>query len=727
MDSQADAIVRGVHNNPFGYLGPHEACDGGYVIRTFQPGARFVELVDIERGNVIAASNRHDDGSELFEIAFATRPPLPYALRVARPTGTTDIVDPYQFGPWLGDTDLYLLREGTHQGVYERLGAHPVAMSGVDGVVFAVWAPNAARVSVVGDFNGWDGRRHPMRFHPNAGVWELFVPGLAEGERYKYAIAANGGPLPLKADPVAFAAEKPPATASIVSRTDHHRWADERWMERRRDHDPYSRPMAIYEVHLGSWRRRPEEGNRYLTYRELADTLVPYVKAMGFTHIELMPIAEYPFDGSWGYQPTALYAPTSRFGTPTDFQSFIDACHQAEIGVLLDWVPGHFPNDRHGLAEFDGTHLYEHADPRQGIHRDWNTLIYNFGRAEVAEFLLNSALFWIGRHHLDGLRVDAVASMLYLDYSRKSGEWIANRHGGNENLEAIAFLQNLNKTCYGLFPGMVTIAEESTAWPRVSRPTFEGGLGFGFKWNMGWMHDTLAYMSEDPINRPFHHDRLTFSLLYAFTENFVLPLSHDEVVHGKRSILGRMPGDRWQRFANLRAYYGFMYGHPGKKLLFMGNEFAQEREWNHDRSLDWHLLGDKLHQGVMALVRNLNALYCRYPALHELDHDPAGFAWIDAADRNASVISFQRRGRKPGDHVVVIVNFTPVPREGYRVGMPGNRPYTEVFNSDAPRYGGSGVANPGRLDPEPMAWHGHAQSVALTLPPLGAIFLAPAS
>jgi 1,4-alpha-glucan branching enzyme len=727
MDSQAEAILRGAHGDPFAYLGPHELRDGGFVVRTLQPGARRVELVDRARAIVIAACDRDHGDSEIFEIPVAARPPLPYTLHVVRSTGTADLVDPYQFGPWLGEIDLYLLQEGTHQRVFERLGAHPVAMHGVEGVVFAVWAPNAQRVSVVGDFNAWDGRRHPMRLHPGAGIWELFIPGLAEGERYKYDILARDGwNPPLKADPVAFAAERPPATASIVHRANHHRWSDDRWMERRSGRDPYSHPMAIYEVHLGSWRRRPEEGNRYLTYAELAATLVPYVKDLGFTHIELMPVAEYPFDGSWGYQPTALYAPTSRFGSPAEFQSLIEACHQADIGVILDWVPGHFPNDPHGLAEFDGTHLYEHADPRQGLHRDWNTLIYNYGRAEVAEFLLNSALCWLGRHHLDGLRVDAVASMLYLDYSRKPGEWIPNRDGGNENHEAVGFLQLLNKTCYGLFPGIVTVAEESTAWPRVSRPTFDGGLGFGFKWNMGWMHDTLAYMSQDPVHRPHHHDRLTFGLLYAFTENFILPLSHDEVVHGKRSILGRMPGDRWQRFANLRAYYGFMYGHPGKKLLFMGDEFAQENEWNHDRSLDWNLLGDPLHQGVMTLVRELNALYCRLAALHELDHDPSGFAWIDASDRGASVLSFCRRGRAPTEHLVVIVNFTPVPREGYRIGMPENEPYAEIFNSDDQRYGGSGLANPGLLAPEAVPWHGRTQSLALTLPPLAAIYLAPA-
>jgi 1,4-alpha-glucan branching enzyme len=579
---------------------------------------------------------------------------------------------------------------------------------------------------VVGDFNIWDGRRHPMRLHPGAGIWELFIPGLAEGERYKYEIKPRDGTVPLlKADPYAFAAERPPNTASIICHTDHHQWQDQAWIEARQRRDLYPRPMNIYEVHLGSWRRRPEEGDRWLSYRELAETLVPYAKDMGFTHIELLPITEFPFDGSWGYQPTSLFAPTSRFGTPTDFQFFVDACHRAGLGVILDWVPGHFPNDPHGLAEFDGSKLFEHADPRQGLHKDWNTLIYNYGRAEVAEFLLSSALFWFDRYHIDGLRVDAVASMLYLDYSRKPGEWVPNRFGGNENLDAVAFLKRLNETSYGRFGGIITVAEESTAWPMVSRPTFEGGLGFGFKWNMGWMHDTLSYMQEDPINRAYHHEKLTFGLLYAFTENFILPLSHDEVVHGKRSILGRMPGDRWQRFANLRAYYGFMYGHPGKKLLFMGDEFGQEREWNHDQSLDWHLLGDELHQGVLNLVRDLNTLIQKSTALHELDHEHAGFQWIDASDRSSSIVSFQRSGRAPGDHVVVIVNFTPVVRTDYRIGMPSEGPYREIFNSDDRRYGGSGVGNKGTLVPQALSWHGRAHSVPLTLPPLSAIYLAP--
>ena len=727
LDREADAIVRGDHTDPFGYLGPH-ATESGFVVRAFLPDATRLDLVDHATGNTVSAAAPLPDGAGLFIVPLPAAVPRPYRLRVAWRDSTTEFLDPYQFGPWLGETDLYLLREGTHMEAYRRFGAHLVSLDGVEGVVFCVWAPNAKRVSVVGDFNFWDGRRHVMRLHPSAGVWELFVPGIDEGVRYKYEIKAQDGAiLPLKADPLAQTAERPPATASLVARIDHHRWNDEAWMAGRAARNLYALPMAVYEAHLGSWRRRPEENSRALTYRELAETLVPYVREMGFTHLELLPITEHPFDGSWGYQPTGLYAPTSRYGTPTDFQAFVDACHRAEIGVLLDWVPGHFPNDPHGLAEFDGTHLYEHADPRQGLHRDWTTLIYNYGRTEVVEFLLNSALHWLDHYHVDGLRVDAVASMLYLDYSRQPGEWVPNRFGGNENLEAVAFLKRLNESCFGRFSGITTVAEESTAWPLVSRPTYDGGLGFGFKWNMGWMHDTLDYMALDPVHRSHHHERLTFGLLYAFDENFILPLSHDEVVHGKRSILGRMPGDRWQRFANLRAYYGFMYGHPGKKLLFMGNEFGQENEWNHDQSLDWHLLADALHQGASTLVRDLNLLYRRLPAMHELDHERGGFEWIDASDRAASVLSFQRSSRTPGDHVVVIVNFTPVVRYNYRVGVPSGGPYREILNTDDHRYGGSGVGNPGSLTPEALPWHGRPQSLALTLPPLATIFLAPAA
>ena len=727
LDREADAIIRGDHTDPFAYLGPH-LTRSGFVVRAFLPDAIGLELLDPTTSQALASTRPVAGSGGFFVVPLAAPPPHRYRFRVAWRDSSAEFIDPYQFGPWLGEMDLYLLREGTHFEAYRRFGAHCVTVDEVAGVVFCVWAPNAKRVSVVGDFNFWDGRRHVMRLHPGAGIWELFVPGLNEGARYKYEIKDHvGAILPLKADPVAYAAERPPATASVVAKTDQHRWEDGAWMAERAGRNPYSRPITIYEVHLGSWSRRPEEGNRVLTYRELSEILVSYVKEMGFTHLELLPITEHPFDGSWGYQPTGLYAPTSRYGSPTDFQFFVDACHRAEIGLLLDWVPGHFPNDAHGLADFDGTHLYEHADPRQGLHRDWNTLIYNYSRTEVIEFLLNSALHWLDRYHIDGLRVDAVASMLYLDYSRRPGEWVPNRFGGNENLDAVAFLKQFNEICFGRFAGITTIAEESTAWPLVSRPTYNGGLGFGFKWNMGWMHDTLEYMMLDPIHRSHHHEKLTFGLLYAFNENFVLPLSHDEVVHGKRSILGRMPGDRWQRFANLRAYYTFMYGHPGKKLLFMGNEFAQENEWNHDQSLDWHLLADPLHQGASALVRDLNRLYRQLPALHELDHEHDGFQWIDASDRAASVLSFQRNSRAAGRHIVVVVNFTPVVRQGYRIGVPSGTPYREIFNSDDLRYGGSGVQNASVLTPDALPWHGRNQSLALTLPPLAAIFLAPAA
>jgi 1,4-alpha-glucan branching enzyme len=563
-----------------------------------------------------------------------------------------------------------------------------------------------------------------MRRHPGAGLWEIFIPGLSPGERYKYEIKGESGAvLPLKADPYAFAAERPPQTASVVCDLGNPAWQDGAWMAERRRRNERSAPISIYEVHLGSWRRKVEEGNRYLTYRELAEQLVPHATDMGFTHIELLPISEYPFDGSWGYQPTGLFAPTSRFGTPEDFRAFVEAVHGAGLGLYLDWVPGHFPTDPHGLGNFDGTHLYEHADPRQGMHKDWNTLIYNYGRREVANFLLGNALFWLGRYHVDGLRVDAVASMLYLDYSRSEGEWVPNRFGGRENLEAIAFLRRLNAVAYERHPGIATIAEESTAWPMVSRPTHLGGLGFGYKWNMGWMHDTLDYMSRDPVYRSHHHNRLTFGLLYAFTENFVLPLSHDEVVHGKASLLGKMPGDRWQRFANLRVYYTFMVGHPGKKLLFMGAEFAQEREWNHDASLDWHLLDDPAHAGIRRLVRDLNTLYRGVPALHARDCEAEGFEWIDADDGENSVLSFLRRGG-PGDpSAVVVCNFTPVPRRGYRVGVPAGGFYREALNSDAAAYGGSNIGNGGGIAAEAVPWHGRPFSLALTLPPLGGLIL----
>ncbi|WP_347264126.1 1,4-alpha-glucan branching protein GlgB, partial [Nitrobacter sp.] len=626
-----------------------------------------------------------------------------------------ELEDPYRFPPILNDFDLYLLVEGTHQRLYDKLGAHPMAMEGVDGTGFVVLAPNARAVAVVGDFNFWDRRRHPMRVRGN-GYWELFIPGARAGDRYKFAITAHDGSLlPLKSDPMAFAAEVRPNTASII--------LDQARLPRPAPLgvpiNAYDAPISIYEVHLGSWRR--SDGNRWLSYRELAETLPRYARSLGFTHIELMPVNEHPFDGSWGYQPTGLYAPTSRFGTPDDFTHLVDACHREGLGLLLDWVPGHFPDDPHGLGRFDGTSLYEHANPLQGRHLDWDTLIYNYGRTEVVNFLVANALFWLDRYGVDGLRVDAVASMLYLDYSRPEGGWIPNKHGGRENLEAIEFLRRFNREVFGRFPNATTVAEESTAWPQVSRSIEFGGLGFGYKWNMGWMHDTLSYFRKDPIHRKHHHDQILFGLHYAFSENFILPLSHDEVVHGKRSILGRMPGDDWQRFANLRAYYAFMFGHPGKKLLFMGAEFGQEREWNHDHALDWHLLDQARHQGVQAVVRDLNKLYREVPALHELDCDPAGFEWIVANDADHSVFAWMRKGASGRARCLVIANLTPTIHRDYRVRVPFTGPWREALNTDSAHYGGSNVGNEGAVETSGEI----IPELALTLPPLGVIFLVP--
>ncbi len=722
--NDALAIVNGDHDDPFRYLGPQRSGDD-YVIRAFLPEAETAQVVEPQTKRVLAELERvHEAGLFIGRLKSGKRPD--YRLSVDWHGHRVEIDDPYRFPPWLGELDILLLAEGKHLDAYQKLGAHPTVMEGVDGVAFAVWAPNARRVSVVGDFNNWDGRRHPMRLQHGCGVWEIFIPGLGQGERYKYEIKGQDGVvLPLKADPVAFYAERPPMTSSIIYADGSVTWNDTAWMDRRGKACDRSAPVAIYEVHLGSWRRKPEDGNRYLTYRELAEELVPYVCGLGFTHLELMPISEYPFDGSWGYQPTSLFAPTSRFGTPADFRALVDACHRAGLGVILDWVPGHFPNDAHGLAKFDGTHLYEHADPRKGLHRDWDTLIYNYGRNEVANFLLSNALYWLQRFHIDGLRVDAVASMLYLDYSRESGEWQPNKFGGRENLEAIDFLKRVNELTYGRAPGIITVAEESTTWPMVSRPVYLGGLGFGYKWNMGWMHDTLEYMREDPVYRAYHHNKLTFGLHYAFSENFILPLSHDEVVHGKGSLLGKMPGDNWQKFANLRAYLTFMYGHPGKKLLFMGAEFAQAREWNHDASLDWHLLSDPLHAGMQRLVRDLNHCYRELPALHERDTESEGFEWIDANDSADSVVSFIRRGAEERDIAVCVCNFTPVPRHGYRIGVPLAGSYREILNSDAGCYGGGNLGNGGDIAAEAVPWHGRPYSLKLTLPPLAGILLRP--
>ena len=708
------AIIGGHHADPFAYLGMHEE-DGRPVVRVFWPGAERVAVVTEDAPETELA---RIDASGLFAgpvRSFSRN----YRLRVSFGSNASlETQDPYRFPPVLSEFDLYLLGEGTHLRAYDKLGAHPMSLEGVPGIAFVVFAPNARRVSVVGDFNLWDGRRHAMRVRGN-GFWEIFIPGARAGDKYKFEILGAGDVLlPLKSDPYAFAAEQRPSTASIVF--------DETQLS------PATRapsganaldaPISIYEVHLGSWRRRPEEGDRWLTYGELAQELPAYVADLGFTHIELLPITEHPFDGSWGYQPTGMYGPTSRYGSPQEFLAFADACHRAGLGIILDWVPGHFPDDPHGLGWFDGTALYEHANPMQGRHLDWNTLIYNYGRAEVANFLLANALFWLERYGIDGLRVDAVASMLYLDYSRPAGGWIPNRQGGRENLEAIEFIRRCNTEVFGRFPHATTMAEESTAWPMVSRPVDVGGLGFGYKWTMGWMPDTLNYIAKDPIYRRHHHGDVVFGLHYAFFENFVLPLSHDEVVHGKGSILGRMPGDEWQRFANLRAYYGFMYGHPGKKLTFMGNEIAQEREWSHERSLDWHLLERPLHRGVQALMRDLNRLYRALPALHQLDCETAGFEWIVADDTDQSVFVWLRKGRGESDRCLVAVNFTPQVRHNYRFRVPAAGQWREVLNTDVEAYGGSNVRNGGLLEALPT---GDRYELSVVLPPLAAIFLVP--
>ena len=625
----------------------------------------------------------------------------------------------------LGEDDLHLFNEGTHRKLYEKLGAHPISYQGREGTYFAVWAPNGRQVSVIGEFNGWRGNQHQLQMRGQSGIWEGFFPEVPKGTLYKYEIISGiDGQRLEKADPFGFFHETPPRTASIAWDL-QYQWNDREWMAGRARRQDRGAPISTYEVHLGSWRRIPNEGYRSLTYRELADQLTPYVKEMGFTHVELMPVMEHPFYGSWGYQITGYFAPTSRFGTPQDFMYFVDTMHQNGIGVILDWVPSHFPNDAHGLGYFDGTHLFEHSDPRQGFHPDWNSLIFNYGRNEVRSFLLSNALFWLEKYHADGLRVDAVASMLYLDYSRKPDEWVPNKFGGRENLESISFLRRLNEDVYSVHPDVQTIAEESTAWPMVSRPTYLGGLGFGFKWDMGWMHDTLKYFSQDPIHRKYHHNNLTFRMIYAWTENFVLPLSHDEVVHGKGSLIGKMPSDAWQKFANLRLLFAYMYAQPGKKLVFMGGELAQWREWNHDGSLDWHLLDHPAHAGVWNLIREVNRLYREHPALHELDADPAGFEWIDCCDNENSVVSFIRKGHREGDQLVAVFNFTPIPRLNYQIGLPFGGRWDEILNTDAGDYGGSGHGNMGGVDAVPIPFHGKPYSVMLTLPPFGAVYFTP--
>jgi 1,4-alpha-glucan branching enzyme len=718
------ALVAGRHGDPFAILGPHRCADG-VSIRVMAPAAKSVEAID-ETGQVLASLDKLHDAGFFAGLIEGAPEPLRYRLRFTRGDAQWEEDDTYRFPLFLGEMDVHLLAEGTHRRLYEKLGAHPITLAGTEGIVFALWAPNARRVSVVGDFNGWDGRRHPMRKRHEAGVWELFIPGVQRGAFYKYEIVGiDGTQLPLKSDPVGFAAEAPPSTASRVSGLVAHEWGDGDWISTRAGLQDRSAPISIYEVHLGSWRRG--EGNSFLDYDRLADELISYVRDLGFTHVELLPISEHPFSGSWGYQPIGLFAPTARFGDPNAFARFVDRCHAAGVGVLIDWVPAHFPSDPHGLVRFDGTALYEHADPRLGFHKDWNTLIYNFGRREVANFLESNALFWLDRYHIDGLRVDAVASMLYLDYSREPGEWVPNVHGGRENLEAVSFLREMNTHTYGDFPGTITVAEESTAWPGVSRPVDSGGLGFGYKWNMGWMHDTLSYMARDPVHRTYHHNDMTFGLIYAFSENFILPLSHDEVVHGKGSLLGKMPGDRWQKFANLRAYLAFMWTHPGKKLLFMGGEFGQKREWNHDQSLDWHLLADESHRGVQSLVRDLNHLYRSVPSLHQLDCEPEGFEWIDGGNHAQSLLSYIRYGKPGAAPAVVVCNFTPQVHHGFRLGVPKGGRWTEKLNSDSAGYGGSNVGNFGEIEARKKSAHGRPFSIEITVPPLATVVFEHAS
>ena len=711
-------LKAGTHSDPHAVLGMHETSDGA-VVRSYRPGADAVDVV-LDGGSVVRGALTDAEG---FFEARIDKPvaPTSYHLRVTYPDGNTfDLRDAYAFWPTLGEIDLHLAGEGRHEELWRRLGAHLRTVDEQEGTSFAVWAPNARGVRIVGDFNSWDGRLHPMRLLGGSGVWELFVPELGEGTRYKFEMVTADGHLALRSDPYAFHAEVPPGNASIVFRSEYQ-WGDDEWFERRRHAEHVRDPMSVYEMHLGSWR---SANGRALSYRELAAALADHVHDLGFTHVEFLPAAEHPFGGSWGYQVTGQFAPTSRFGDPDDFRFMVDYLHQRGIGVIVDWVPAHFPKDEFALARFDGTALYEHEDPRQAEHPDWGTLVFNYGRNEVRNFLLASALFWVEELHIDGLRVDAVASMLYLDYSRSEGQWLANEYGGNENIEAIEFLRSLNSTVYGRNPGVMTIAEESTAWPGVSRPAHLGGLGFGFKWNMGWMHDTLEYFSYDPVHRSHHHHELTFGLLYAFSENYVLPLSHDEVVHGKRSLIDKMPGDRWQKFANLRALYAYMWAQPGKQLLFMGQEFGQWREWSEERQLDWHLLDEPDHAGLMRLVGDLNARYREQPSLWQLDADPEGFGWIEANAANENIIIFSRWDSS-GDPLVCAANLSPVVREGIRVGLPRTGLWREAINTDAGIYGGSNVGNLGRVEASAEPWQDQPASTRMTLPPLGTIWLVP--
>lgn len=714
------AFLEARHGDPFHTLGMHPSGDF-VAVRVFRPDCAAVSVVDSgDKTRVFAASKIHADG--FFEAVLPKGTAVfPYVLRLKNHAGKEwEERDPYSFGRVLGETDVHLYAEGNHWDIHHKLGAHLCRVDGTDGVSFSVWAPNAQRVSVVGDFNNWDGRVHGMRRLLGSGIWEIFIPGIREGAHYKFEIKGSHGNILLKSDPFAFYGQHGLQTASIVYDLNRFQWSDAEWMAYRAKQEWHRKPLSIYEVHLGSWQRMVDDENRPLSYIELSERLIPYCLDMGFTHIELMPVAEHPFDGSWGYQVAGYFAPTSRFGNPDEFRHFVDNCHKAGIGVILDWVPAHFPKDAHGLAEFDGTHLYEHADPRQGEHRDWGTHIFNYGRNEVRNFLIANALFWFEQYHIDGLRVDAVASMLYLDYSREAGQWVPNCFGGRENLDAIHFLKRFNEVSYERFPGIITIAEESTAWPGVSRPTYLGGLGFGFKWNMGWMHDFLHYMSLDPIHRRYHQGSITFSLLYAFHEHFILVLSHDEVVHGKGSLLGKMPGDMWQKFANLRMFYALMWAHPGKKLLFQGGEFGQWDEWRYNQSLDWHLTQFPLHAGLSRLVQHLNHLYRHYPAFYELDDTHDGFEWIDFHDSDNSVVAFLRKS-SDGQVLVFVMNATPVVRSGYRLGVPHEGFYEEILNTDAEVYGGGNVGNMGGVPSERLPWQGRDHSIQVELPPLAIV------
>ncbi|MBF0472157.1 MAG: 1,4-alpha-glucan branching protein GlgB [Nitrospirae bacterium] len=755
LTEKINLIINSSHSNPFDVLGPHNVTVNdkeAITIRTFQPNAKDVTVIDLRKNETKpinetikkeiskkAAKESTTDKKTpeneypmvmtrkegFFEAVFKdTTTAFPYKLKINKNDGTEEIFyDPYCFNPVLTEFDLHLMGEGTHYKKYEKLGAHVTTINNIDGVHFAIWAPNAMRVSVKGDFNNWDSRTHMMRILGNSGIWELFVPGLKHGTIYKFEVRAKYKDYTVeKSDPYGFFSELRPKSASVVYDINKYAWQDEKWMNARKEKDWLSSPLSMYEVHLGSWKRIPEEGNRFMTYREMASDLLPYIKDLGYTHIQLMPVSEHPLDESWGYQVLGYFACTSRFGTPDDFMYFVDRCHQEGIGIIMDWVPAHFPKDGHGLAHFDGTALYEHEDPRRGEHRDWGTLIFNYGRKEVANFLISNALFWLDKYHLDGLRVDAVASMLYLDYSKKPGDWIPNQYGGNENLEAVAFLKWFNEVVHSYHPGVLTIAEESTSWAMVSRPTYIGGLGFSMKWNMGWMHDILNYFSKDPIYRKFHHNNLTFALLYAFTENFVNVFSHDEVVYGKCSMINKMPGDNWQKFANLRLLYAYMYAQPGKKLMFMGGEFAQYSEWVSTQSLDWHLTQYEPHQKLQRWVKELNRLYCSEPALYEVDFSYEGFEWIDFTDYSSGTIAFIRKAKDHMNYILCVFNFTPTPRQNYRIGVPYEGFYQEILNSDSEVYWGSNVGNWGGFHSDSIWWQGRPHSLNLNLPPLGAVF-----